>query len=182
MVAVHHTADWDWFGLGNTQGEQDCLGFSWDYRGQGLKHGKLFERNETCHFWRCLKTESTSSHVLLNCMWSALVLESRNNELNVKPACRELRSLSILRKKNFVLSLKCPPLEIQMFPYLSVNLWGKADSPASGWQTSWAHKEMFLKNTRFLQKPPFSSLFLLSDSYLRQSSPHSLFVSNPLRR
>lgn len=168
----HHTGDRDWFGLGETQGEKDCLGFNWDCRVQGSKHGKLLERNETCPFWRYLKTESTSCHVLLNCMWSALLWESRNNELNVKPACRELQSLSILRKKNFVLSLKCHPLEIQMFPYLSVTLWGKADSPGSGWQMSWAHKEMFLKTPAFFRNLPSAPSFC-SHTAICDSSPHT---------
>lgn len=168
----NHKGDRDWFGLGKTQGEKDCLGFSWDCRVQVSKHGTLLERNETCHFWRYVKTESTSCHVLLNCMWSALVWESRNNELNVKPAFRGLQSLCILRKKNFVLSLKCHPLEIQMFPYLSVTLWGKADSPSSRWQMSWAHKEMFLKILAFFRNLPLAPSFC-SHTAICDSSPHT---------
>lgn len=59
-----------------------------------------------------------------------------------------------------------------MFPYLSVTLWGKAVSPGSGWQISWAHKEMFLKTPPFfrnlLSAPSFCSHTAICDS-----SPHT---------
>lgn len=79
------------------------------------------------------------------------------------------------------LSLKCHSLEIQMFPYLSVTLWVKADSPGSGWQMSCAHQEMFLQIPASFWHLP-SAPSLLSHSYPRQFSPHSLLISNPLKQ
>lgn len=168
----HHIGDRDRHGLGKTQEEKDILGFSWDSRVQGSKHGKLLERNETCHFWRYLKTQSTSCHVLLNCMGSALVWKNRNNELNVKPACRGLQRLSILRKKNFCTFSEVSPFGNPNVPYLSVTLGGKAGSPGFGWQMSWAHKKMFLKTPAFFRNLPSARSFC-SHTAICDSSPHT---------
>lgn len=108
VVWCNHTGDRDWFGLGKSQGEKDCLVFSWDSRVQGSQHRKLLEGNETCHFLRYLKTESAYSHILLNCAWSALVWETRNNELNIKPACRELQFVHFRKEKPCTFSKVSP--------------------------------------------------------------------------
>lgn len=63
-------------------------------------------------------------------------------------------------------------LEIQIYPYLSVTLWGKADSPSSGWQKSWAHKEMFLKTPAFFTNLPSAPSFC-SHTAICDSSPHT---------